>query len=100
MQTACELHVKVKNITTLVAYGSALPVIPGGTIHGRQVPPGYSVVTVEQKVEASGQNQKLELDFVGGDGEKMLGEVSYYGARLTSNLPGIQLRLVWILLLH
>jgi hypothetical protein len=74
MQTACELHVKVKNITTLVAYGSALPVIPGGTIHGRQVPPGYSVVTMEHIVEAGGQNEKLKLDFVGGDGEKALGE--------------------------
>jgi hypothetical protein len=66
--------VKAKNITALVTYGSALPVIPGGTIHGRQVPPGYSVVNMEQIVEAGGQNKKLELDFVGGDGEQMLGQ--------------------------
>jgi hypothetical protein len=39
-------------------------VIPGGTIHGRQVPPGYSIVTVEQ----------LELNFVRGDEEQTLGE--------------------------
>jgi hypothetical protein len=56
IQTACELHMKAKNITALVAYGSALPVIPGGMIHGRPVPPGYSVGTVEQIVEAGGQN--------------------------------------------
>jgi hypothetical protein len=35
MQTPCELHVKAKNIIALVAYGSALPVIPSVTIHGR-----------------------------------------------------------------
>jgi hypothetical protein len=74
MQTPCDLHVKAKNITALVAYGSASPVIPGGTIHGRQVPPGYSVVTVEQIVKADGQNEKLELDFVGGDREWTLGQ--------------------------
>jgi hypothetical protein len=74
MHTPCELHVKAKNITALVAYGSALPVIPGGTIHGRQVPLGFSVVTVKQIFEVGGQNEKLELDFVGGDGEHMLGQ--------------------------
>jgi hypothetical protein len=74
MQTACELHVKIKNITALVAHGLALLVIPGGTNHGRSVPPGYSVVTVEQIMEAGGQNEKLEIDFVGGDREKTLGE--------------------------
>ncbi|PVH36764.1 hypothetical protein PAHAL_6G163500 [Panicum hallii] len=68
MQTPCELHVKAKNITALAAYRSALPVIPGGTIHGRQVSPGYSVLTVEQIVEAGRQNEKLELDFVGTHG--------------------------------
>jgi hypothetical protein len=29
---------------------------------------------VEQIVKAGGQNEKLELDFIGGDGEQMLGE--------------------------
>jgi hypothetical protein len=43
-------------------------------IHGRQVPPSYSVVTVEQIVEAGKQNEKLELDFFGGDREQTLGE--------------------------
>jgi hypothetical protein len=59
--------VKVKIITARVR--SALPVILGGTIHGRQVSPGYSVITMEQIVEAGRQNEKLKLDFVGGDGE-------------------------------
>jgi hypothetical protein len=35
--------------------------------------PGYSIATMEQIVEANGENEKLELDFVGGDGEKTLG---------------------------
>jgi hypothetical protein len=46
-QTPCELHVRAKIITALVAYRSALPVIFGGMIQGRQVLPGYSAVTVE-----------------------------------------------------
>jgi hypothetical protein len=29
---------------------------------------------MEHIVEAGGQNEKLKLDFVGGDGEKALGE--------------------------
>ncbi|RLN07716.1 transposon protein, putative, CACTA, En/Spm sub-class [Panicum miliaceum] len=74
MQIACELHVRVRNITALVAYESALPVIPGGTIHGMPVPQGYSIIAVEQIVEAGGKNENLELDFVGGDGEQKLGE--------------------------
>ena len=52
------------------AYGSALPLNPSTTIHGRPIPPGYTSVTVEQIV---GNNEDLELDFVGGDGEKILG---------------------------
>ena len=67
MPTACELHVWAKNISIHVAYGSALPLNPCTTIHGRPIPPGYTSVTVEQIV---GNNENLELDFVGGDGEK------------------------------
>ena len=74
MPTACELHVRVKNITVHVAYGSALPLIPSTSIHGRTVPPGYASVTVEQIV---GNNEDLELDFVGGDGEKTLGDAMH-----------------------
>ena len=44
---------------------------PSTTIHGRPIPPGYTSVTVEQIV---GNNDDLELDFVGGDGEKTLGD--------------------------
>jgi hypothetical protein len=71
MPTACELHVRAKNISIHVAYGSALPLNPCTTIHGRPMPPGYTSVTVEQIVE---NNEDLELDFVGGDGEKTLGD--------------------------
>ena len=71
MPTACELLVRAKNISIHVAYGSALPLNPCTTIHGRPIPPGYTSVSVEQIV---GNNEDLELDFVGGDGEKTLGD--------------------------
>jgi len=38
------------------------------------IPPGYASVTVEQIVGTSGDNENLELDFVGGDGQKTLGD--------------------------
>ena len=71
MLTPCELHVRAKNISIHVAYGSALPLNPSTTIHGRPIPLGYTSVIVEQIV---GNNEDLELDFVGGDGEKTLGD--------------------------
>ena len=61
MPIACELHVRAKNISIHVAYGSALPLSPSTTIHGRLVPPGYASVTVEQIV---GNNEDLELNFI------------------------------------
>jgi len=63
--------VRARNISIHVAYGSALPLNPSTTIHGRPIPPGYTSVTVKQIV---GNNEDLELDFVGGDGEKTLGD--------------------------
>src|SRR6185312_12102377 len=71
MPTLCELHVRARNISIHVAYGSALPLNPSTTIHGRPIPPGYTSVIVEQIV---GNNEDLELNFVGGDGEKTLGD--------------------------
>ena len=38
MPTACELHVRVENISVNVAYGSVLPVIPKSTIYGMPIP--------------------------------------------------------------
>ena len=70
----CELHVRVKNISVHVAHGSALPVNPASTIHGMPIPPSYASVTVEQIVEPTHINENLELDFVGGDGEKTLAD--------------------------
>ena len=61
MPTACELHVRAKNISIHVAYGSALPLNPCTTIRGRPIPPGYTSVTVEQIV---GNNEDLELNFI------------------------------------
>ena len=47
---------------------------PASTIHGMSIPPGYASVTVEQIVEPTHINENLELDFVGGDGEKTLAD--------------------------
>ena len=65
---------RAKNISIHVAYGSALLVNPSSTIHGKPMPSGYTSVIVEQIVGTSGDNDNLELDFVGGDGEKTLGD--------------------------
>ena len=79
---------RVKNISVHVAHGSALPVNPASTIHGMPIPPSYASVTVKQIVEPTHINENLELDFVGGDGEKTW-EMHYtglfYRARPTSN---------------
>ncbi|KAG2561329.1 hypothetical protein PVAP13_8KG153904 [Panicum virgatum] len=58
MPSPCDLHVRARNISIHVAYG-------------RPIPPGYTSVTVKQII---GNNEDLELDFVGGDGEKTLGD--------------------------
>ena len=65
---------RVKNISVQVAHGSVLPVNPASTIHGMSIPPGYASITVEQIVEPTHINENLELDFVGGDGAKTLGD--------------------------
>ena len=65
---------RVNNISVQVAHGSALPVNLASTIHGMPIPPGYASVTVEQIVEPTHINENLELDFVGGDGEKTLAD--------------------------
>ena len=86
MPTPCELHVRARNISIHVAYGSALPLNPSSTIHGKPIPPSYTSVTVEQIV---GNNEDLELDFVEVM-ERRHWEMhctgSFYGARPTSNL--------------
>lgn len=73
MRTPCKLHVKAKIISVRVAYGSALPVMPAGTIFGMVIPPSYSTITVEKIVDGA-NNEQLELHFVGAEGEKILGE--------------------------
>ena len=65
---------RVKNISVHVAHESALPENPASTIHGMPIPPGYASVTVEQIVGTGGDIDNLELDLVGGDGEKTLGD--------------------------
>ena len=58
MPTPCELHVRARNISIHVAYGSALPLNPSTTIHGRPIPPGYTSVTVEQII---GNNEEAQM---------------------------------------
>ncbi|PUZ50751.1 hypothetical protein GQ55_6G084000 [Panicum hallii var. hallii] len=74
MQTPCELHVKAK---TYHRFGSLRVSLTGDSWwydSWKVGTPGYSIATMEQIVEANGENEKLKLDFVGGDGEKTLGE--------------------------
>ena len=59
----------MRNLTTVVAYGVAIPVLPGQKFHCSDIPPGYSTVGVEQVVPAY---EDLELEHEGGDGEKHL----------------------------
>ena len=47
---------------------------PASTIHGMPIPPGYASITVEQIVEPTHITENLRLNFVGGDGEKTLGD--------------------------
>lgn len=99
--TSCELHRPFDNITIKVyiyiiyaifsnnsrlgssitslfvlyvqaAYESALPILPGQTSHGMEIPLGYARVDLEQIVDS--QYEGLELDLPGGDGERTLGD--------------------------
>ncbi|WVZ97939.1 hypothetical protein U9M48_043438, partial [Paspalum notatum var. saurae] len=60
----CKLHIPMRNLSTLVAHGVALPVFPGQNYHCSDIPPGYSVVTLEQIVPSY---EDLEVEHKGGD---------------------------------
>ncbi|KAJ1277649.1 hypothetical protein BS78_04G019600 [Paspalum vaginatum] len=62
----------VLNLTTPIAHGVALPVLPGQKYHCSDIPPGYSTVSMEQVVSIY---EDLELEHKGGDGERTLKEV-------------------------
>nr|TKW20836.1 hypothetical protein SEVIR_4G115600v2 [Setaria viridis] len=68
--TSCEMYRAFGNITIKVAYESALPILPGQTSHGMEVPPGYSSVRLDQICDS--QYEGLELDLPRGDGERAL----------------------------
>jgi hypothetical protein len=58
--TPCELHKPFGNITMQVAYGSAFAHFPGQSSHGMLIPPGYTLVFVEEICQP--QFEDLELD--------------------------------------
>jgi hypothetical protein len=68
--TPCELHKPFGNITMQVAYGSAFPHFPGQISHGMLIPHSYASVSVEEICQS--QFEDLELDILGGDGERKL----------------------------
>ncbi|WVZ97555.1 hypothetical protein U9M48_043081, partial [Paspalum notatum var. saurae] len=68
----CELHIPMWNLSTAVAHGVALPVVPEQKFHCYDIPPGYSTVIMEQVVSGY---KDLELDEKGGDNESTLKEV-------------------------
>ena len=55
MSTPCELHVRPRNISIHVAYGSALPLNPSTTIHGRPIPPGVRITGVSDPRGGGGE---------------------------------------------
>ena len=72
VQTMCELHTKMKNLSMKVADGTALENTPGVTFHGRPIPAGYARVGVDEIVKGY---EELELDIAAAEGEMTLGEV-------------------------
>ena len=69
--TNCELHFKMKNISTKVADGFAYTNPPEATFHCNPIPAGYARVGVDEVVA---QYSGLELDIPRGDDERTLGE--------------------------
>jgi hypothetical protein len=68
--TPCDLHKPFGNITMQVAYESAFAHFPGQTSHDMLIPPGYASISVEEICQS--QFEDLELDILGGDGERTL----------------------------
>nr|TKW01054.1 hypothetical protein SEVIR_8G151800v2 [Setaria viridis] len=60
------------NLTIKVVYESALPILQRQTSHGIKIPPSYSSVGVEQICDT--KYEGLELDLLGGEGERILGD--------------------------
>nr|TKW38524.1 hypothetical protein SEVIR_1G120900v2 [Setaria viridis] len=68
----CELVTPMKNKLIVVAYGVAKQPTQGQTIHGVEIPAGgYTKVGVDRVADGW---EDLELEILGGDGEKNLGE--------------------------
>jgi len=71
-KTDCELHVPMKNISIKVADGYVYPSEEGATHHHQPIPDGYALVGVDAVVTGY---ETMELDFPGGDEEKILADV-------------------------
>ena len=76
--TPCELHIPLGNTsaTVLVAHGIVSPVVPNKTprSHGNSIPPGYHSVSVDRVIK---DYREVALDFLGGDGDKTLGQAEH-----------------------
>ena len=76
--TPCELHIPLGNTgaTFLVVHGIVSPVVPEKTptSHGNPIPPSYYSVSMDRVIK---EYREVPLDFLGGDGEKTLGQVEH-----------------------
>ena len=72
-KTDCELHM-LMNISFKVAVGYALPNQFGASYHLGQIPVGYARVGVDEILPGF---ETLELDYLGGEDKKTLGEVKH-----------------------
>nr|TKW39630.1 hypothetical protein SEVIR_1G191800v2 [Setaria viridis] len=70
VRTPYELLTPVRKMVKLVAHGIAEVPVPGGTIHGVQIPEGYARVQLD-RVEIGWED--LDLEIPGGNGETELG---------------------------
>ena len=74
----CELHIPLGNIGAIVfvAHGIISPMVPGKTptSHGNPIPPSYYSVLVDRVIK---YYREVALDFLGGDGEKTLGQAEH-----------------------
>jgi hypothetical protein len=62
--------------TVLVVYNIVSPMVPEKRpiVHGNPIPPSYYSVSVDRVIK---DYRKVPLDFLGGDGEKTLGQAKH-----------------------
>jgi hypothetical protein len=73
-RTPCELQTASKNLTFMVAYGTAMPTKPGDVYHGQEIPARHAKVGVE---EVCNDWMNLDLNIPVGDGETTLADATH-----------------------